>query len=162
MSRQPDLQHSLGRVVPTGMPVGILNDVVQKGLNTYLCKGILSEIRTKLRDWAVGQVGAGCYSWAALSSNDSETLYRSGQSFCWRLWGNVSKLQVMCGKMSTKILSRPHHYPCRKLEEFAFPIQNYQWLRSFQWMNEFVILWRKMKTTAEFVGNGHHIRDERS
>ena len=44
--------------------------------------GTSSEIRTKLRDWAVGQVGAGCYSWAALSSNDSETLYRSGQSFC--------------------------------------------------------------------------------
>ena len=37
--------------------------------------GISSEIRTKLRDWAVGQAGAGCYSLAALSSNDSKTLY---------------------------------------------------------------------------------------
>ena len=40
-----------------------------------LCTGFSSEIRTKLRDWAVGQVGAGCYSWAALSSNDSKTRY---------------------------------------------------------------------------------------
>ena len=37
--------------------------------------GILSEIGTKLRDWAVGQAGAGCYSQAALSSNDSKTRY---------------------------------------------------------------------------------------
>ena len=28
-----------------------------------------------MRDWAVMQVGAGSYSWAALSSNDSKTLY---------------------------------------------------------------------------------------
>ena len=39
------------------------------------CTGILSQIRTKLRDWAIGQAGAGCYSQAALSSNDSKTLY---------------------------------------------------------------------------------------
>ena len=26
---------------------------------------------TKLRDWAVGQAGAGCYSWAAMASNNS-------------------------------------------------------------------------------------------
>ena len=37
--------------------------------------GISSEIRTKLRDWAVWQARAGCYSQAALSSNDSKTLY---------------------------------------------------------------------------------------
>ena len=36
--------------------------------------GFLSEIGTKLRDWAVGQAGGSCYSWAALSSNDSKTL----------------------------------------------------------------------------------------
>ena len=36
--------------------------------------GILSQIRTKLRDWAVWQARAGCYSQAALSSNDSKTL----------------------------------------------------------------------------------------
>ena len=28
-----------------------------------------------MRDWAVGQAGAGCFSWAALSSNDSKTRY---------------------------------------------------------------------------------------
>ena len=36
--------------------------------------GISSEIRTKLRDWAVWQARAGCYSQAALFSNDSKTL----------------------------------------------------------------------------------------
>ena len=36
--------------------------------------GISSEMRTKLRDWAVWQARAGCYSQAALSSNDSKTL----------------------------------------------------------------------------------------
>ena len=57
-------------------------DVPKQALLELEPTGFSSEIRTKLRDWAVGQVGAGCYSWAALSSNDSETLYRSGQSFC--------------------------------------------------------------------------------
>ena len=37
--------------------------------------GILSQIGTKLRDWAVWQTRAGCYSQAVLSSNDSKTLY---------------------------------------------------------------------------------------
>ena len=37
--------------------------------------GISSQMRTKLRYWAAWQAGAGCYSWAALSSNDSKTLY---------------------------------------------------------------------------------------
>ena len=37
--------------------------------------GISSQIGTKLRDWAVGQAGADCYSRAALPSNDSKTLY---------------------------------------------------------------------------------------
>ena len=32
-------------------------------------------IGTRLRDWAIGQAGGGCYSWAALSSNDSKTRY---------------------------------------------------------------------------------------
>ena len=36
--------------------------------------GISSEIRTKLRDLAVWQARDGCYSQAALSSNDSKTL----------------------------------------------------------------------------------------
>ena len=40
-----------------------------------LCTGFSSEIGTKLRDWAIGQAGASCYSQAALPSNDSKTLY---------------------------------------------------------------------------------------
>ena len=35
--------------------------------------GISSHLGAKLRDLAVRQAGAGCYSWAALSSNDSKT-----------------------------------------------------------------------------------------
>ena len=45
--------------------------------------GISSEMRTKLRGLAVWQARAGCYSQAALYSNDSKTLYaryRRGQS----------------------------------------------------------------------------------
>ena len=37
--------------------------------------GILSHLRAKLRDWAIGQAGTDCYSWAALPSNDSKTRY---------------------------------------------------------------------------------------
>ena len=37
--------------------------------------GFSSEIGTKLRDWAIRQAGGSCYSRAALSSNDSKTLY---------------------------------------------------------------------------------------
>ena len=37
--------------------------------------GFSSEIGTKLREWAVGQAGGSCYSRAAMSSNDSKTLY---------------------------------------------------------------------------------------
>ena len=40
-----------------------------------ICTGFSSEIGTKLRDWAAGQAVGSCYSWAALSSNDSKTLY---------------------------------------------------------------------------------------
>ena len=36
--------------------------------------GISSQIRTKLRDWANRLAEAGCYSQAAMSSNDSKTL----------------------------------------------------------------------------------------
>ena len=36
--------------------------------------GFSSQIRTKLRDWAVWPVRAGCHFWAAMSSNDSKTL----------------------------------------------------------------------------------------
>ena len=37
--------------------------------------GISSHFGAKLRDWTVSQSRAGCYSQAALSSNDSKTLY---------------------------------------------------------------------------------------
>ena len=35
----------------------------------------LSEIKSKLLEWSAWQARAGCYSQAALSSNDSKTLY---------------------------------------------------------------------------------------
>ena len=43
-------------------------------------------MRTKLRDWAVWRARAGCYCQAALSSNDSKTLYLSegGLVGAWR------------------------------------------------------------------------------
>ena len=37
--------------------------------------------RAKLRDWADRQAEAVCYSLAALSSNDSKTLYRDGLNY---------------------------------------------------------------------------------
>ena len=43
--------------------------------NAQVCTGISCHIGTKLGDWAVGQAGAGCYSQAALPSNDSKTRY---------------------------------------------------------------------------------------
>ena len=39
------------------------------------CTVFSSEGRAKLRDWAVWPVQAGCYSRAAMSSNDFKTLY---------------------------------------------------------------------------------------
>ena len=42
--------------------------------NSKSYTGFSSEIGTKLRESAVGQAGGSCYSWAALSSNDSKTL----------------------------------------------------------------------------------------
>ena len=48
--------------------------VVYQILISNSCTGFSSEIGTKLRDWAVGQAWGSCYSWAALSSNDSKTL----------------------------------------------------------------------------------------
>ena len=37
--------------------------------------GFSSHLGAKLRDWADRQAQAGCYSWAALSSNHSKTRY---------------------------------------------------------------------------------------
>ena len=48
--------------------------IYQTKSDTASYTGISGHIRTKLRDWAVGQARAGCYSQAALSSNDSKTL----------------------------------------------------------------------------------------
>ena len=44
--------------------------------------GFSSEIGTKLRELAVGQAGGSCYSRAALSSNDSKTLYTGWNGAC--------------------------------------------------------------------------------
>ena len=38
-----------------------------------LTTGNLSHLGAKLHDWPDGQAEAGCYSWAAMSSNDSKT-----------------------------------------------------------------------------------------
>ena len=38
--------------------------------------GFSSHIGAKLRDWADRQARAGCYSWAALTSNHSKTRYK--------------------------------------------------------------------------------------
>ena len=38
--------------------------------------GYLSQLRARLRDWALRPVRAGCYPWAALPFIDSKTLYR--------------------------------------------------------------------------------------
>ena len=40
--------------------------------------GFSSQIGTKLRDWAIRQAWGRCHPWAALSSNDSKTLYTTG------------------------------------------------------------------------------------
>ena len=48
----------------------LLKDI---SLNRTKSTGILSHLGAKLRDWAVRQAGAGCYSSAAPSSNDSKT-----------------------------------------------------------------------------------------
>ena len=42
---------------------------------TRPCTGFLSLLRAKLRDGAVWPVRGGCYTWAALASNDSKTRY---------------------------------------------------------------------------------------
>ena len=46
--------------------------VVNQRVNNISYTGISSQIRTKLRDWAVWQARTGCYSQAALSSYDSK------------------------------------------------------------------------------------------
>ena len=54
-------------------------------MHGHMHTGFSSQIGTKLRDWAVGQAWGSCYSWAALSSNDSKTLYSPGNELLERL-----------------------------------------------------------------------------
>ena len=63
--------------VQLGLPKRMLCylSLTEQSFQSSSSTGFSSEIGTKLRDWAVGQAGAGCYSLAALSSNDSKTLY---------------------------------------------------------------------------------------
>ena len=62
------------QIISGGDPC-LVPKVGQHNFFSKACTGFSSEIGTKLRDWAVGQAGGSCYSWAALSSNDSKTLY---------------------------------------------------------------------------------------
>ena len=48
----------------------VVDGSVSEECGLFIDTGISSQIRTKLRDWA----RAGCYSQAALPSNDSKTL----------------------------------------------------------------------------------------
>ena len=56
---------------------GLVSGRVRAVMRTkiWYSTGISTQIRSKLRDWAVWQARAGLYSQAALSSNDSKTLY---------------------------------------------------------------------------------------
>ena len=63
--------------LPSSLPSRSLRSSTSDLSETQCNTGFLSEIGTKLRDWAVGQGGGSCYSWAALSSNDSKTRYNS-------------------------------------------------------------------------------------
>ena len=58
---------TVGRLAPD-----LCQSIQLTHLNT-LNTGILSHLGPKFRDWANRQAEAGCYSWAALSSNDSKT-----------------------------------------------------------------------------------------
>ena len=52
-----------------------LKDTWKTSMDAGEHTGILSQMRTKLSDLAVWQARAGCYCPAALSSNDSKTMY---------------------------------------------------------------------------------------
>ena len=66
-------------------------------------------MRTKLRDWAIWQARAGCYSQAALSSNDSKTLYcifsGEGLNTCEKYWPSALGQQMKCDNAFSKMLS---------------------------------------------------------
>ena len=74
---RPRFQITTGGVVGSSFSFyGLMMIKQDSRLTVSICNtGFSSEIGTKLRDWAVGQAGGSCYSWAALSSNDSKTLY---------------------------------------------------------------------------------------
>ena len=87
------------RATGSCLPKGPITQV-----STYMtrnaCTGISSQIRTKLRDWAIWPALAGCHSWAALSSNDSKTLYLGG-SWTWdAVWvGGVGQREGKGGSL---------------------------------------------------------------
>ena len=55
--------------------IGLWTTVIALAVAAFQAStGFSSEIGTKLRDLAVGQAWGSCFSWAALSSNDSKTL----------------------------------------------------------------------------------------
>ena len=64
--------YEVARMVQGGL--GRSGKQQQEQTSRLLHTGISSQIRTNLRDWAVWQAKAGCYSQAALSSNKSKTL----------------------------------------------------------------------------------------
>ena len=75
--RHPQLHRSVRRGVlaVVRLPQEPNHELGREIMIYDILTGISSEIRTKLRDWAIWQARAGCYSQAALSSNDSKTLY---------------------------------------------------------------------------------------
>ena len=60
----------------TKLYVGDLSGEVVSVMTGEVHTGISSHLGAKLRDWAARQAEAGCYSWAAMSSNDSKTRYQ--------------------------------------------------------------------------------------
>ena len=76
-----------------------------------------SEIRTKFRDWAVWRARAGCYSQAALSSNDSKTQYITTIKFTDNLLPAISNLQVLPSTLSTATTSAFKPVPILKHKE---------------------------------------------
>ena len=65
---------------------------VLSSLSKASSTGFSSEIGTKLREAAVGQARGSCYSRAALSSNDSKTLYLFSSRFLCSLRDSALKL----------------------------------------------------------------------
>ena len=84
------------RGLPPQDAAATVHHPLKSARNVGIFTGFSSEIGTKLRASAVGQAGGSCYSRAALSSNDSKTLYlrRPAQrtTLLCQLWGKCDKL----------------------------------------------------------------------